>query len=226
MNKYINLFPYEPKKLNRWFTKDVSKVNNEPPVKILFYNATNINNARSAIDKKIGEHASNGLECWFHGTNNQSAVNIVNKGISLKKGAKKLDFSNNDGFYLNPDGMSAVDWVKSKKDSSVIIFKASRQMQNEHKLLDLRGDQERWKKVLKWNRSGEDQREFLDKELSEQFQNCDYIRGPMAGDNTKYNGPNWEPQVKDSQQICVKTRKMANEIGHPGNILGVVSWNN
>ena len=226
LNKCTNSFPYEPKKLNKWFTKDVSRVKSEPPVKIPFYNAMNINDARSAINKKIRESASNGLECWFHGTNHQSAVDIVNKGISLKKGAKKLDFSNNDGFYLNPEGMSAVEWVKSKKDASVIIFKVSRQMQNDHRLLNLRGDQERWKKVVKWNRSGEDQMEYLDEELREQFEKCDYIRGPMAGDKTRYNGPNWEPQVKDSQQICVKSRKMANEIGYPDNILGVVSWNN
>ncbi len=41
-----------------------------------------------------------GIEFWFHGTSPTNADQITKKGIDLKRGKKKANYSNNDGFYL------------------------------------------------------------------------------------------------------------------------------
>ena len=40
--------------------------------------------------------------------------------------------------------------------------------------------------MVKWNKSGRDANEYPDEELSEQFEQCDYIGGPMVGENHKH----------------------------------------
>jgi hypothetical protein len=41
-----------------------------------------------------------GIESWFHGTSPTYAAHITKKGIDLKMGKKKANYSHNDGFYL------------------------------------------------------------------------------------------------------------------------------
>ena len=41
-----------------------------------------------------------GVTFWFHGTDRESALNIVTEGIYVNFGGKGLDFSHGDGFYL------------------------------------------------------------------------------------------------------------------------------
>ena len=41
-----------------------------------------------------------GITYWFHGTTHDFAKNIIREGIKVEKGKKKLDFSDDMGFYL------------------------------------------------------------------------------------------------------------------------------
>ena len=41
-----------------------------------------------------------GVTYWFHGTDRESALNIIKEGIDVNRGGKGLDFSDGAGFYL------------------------------------------------------------------------------------------------------------------------------
>ena len=41
-----------------------------------------------------------GVKFWFHGTDRESALNIIREGIYVRKGKKGMDFSDGNGFYL------------------------------------------------------------------------------------------------------------------------------
>ena len=46
------------------------------------------------------DHPMNEVKYWFHGTDHDSAKNIVTKGIDIERGRPGLDFSDSNGFYL------------------------------------------------------------------------------------------------------------------------------
>jgi hypothetical protein len=41
-----------------------------------------------------------GVTYWFHGTDRESALNIIKEGIDVRRGKEGLDFSDGAGFYL------------------------------------------------------------------------------------------------------------------------------
>ena len=52
---------------------------------------------------------------FFHATNIRSALQIVNQGISHRRGRECLDFGIYPSFYMTPDLSAAFEWSKKKK---------------------------------------------------------------------------------------------------------------
>lgn len=61
---------------------------------------------------------SNGTTVLYHGTDHQSAVNILFQGIDLSAGRQNRDFSSRSGFYLTKNMDEAINWALSKKQRS------------------------------------------------------------------------------------------------------------
>lgn len=213
-NDRVSSWAYEEKEMGEWFSVPVKR--KKKITSVSFCNAT-----REDVSRVIEEKVQNlKYKCWYHGTDHKAAVNIVQNGIILGEGEEKLDFSNGNGFYLDPDHTSAVEWASEVRAGAVIIFKVEKYGFTS---LDLRHSPDNCKRVVKWNRSGESQDECLEEELEKFLTECDYILGPTVSNGGEYNGTDWEPQnIDDLQQVCLKTKKMADEMGKPESIIGVV----
>ena len=57
----------------------------------------------------------------FHGTDHQSEVDILFRGIQLCAGNKKRDFSSGSGFYLTKCLGEALNWAKSTTSKPAIL---------------------------------------------------------------------------------------------------------
>ena len=64
-----------------------------------------------------------GPRFWFHGTDPDSAVNIIRDGIKFVK-ARATDFADEGGFYLSNSYEMAHEWAKTRnpKASAVLVF--------------------------------------------------------------------------------------------------------
>ena len=60
---------------------------------------------------------------WYHGTTADFAKNLVEIGIDLQRGGRKLDFSNGRGFYVQDDLHSAIVWSQKMATSEETIRK-------------------------------------------------------------------------------------------------------
>lgn len=144
---------------------------------------------------------------WFHGTDHDSANNILQNGIILSKGTACGDYSNNSGFYLTSDFMFAYKWstLYLRKNSAIIVFKMQNELEDS-KGLDLTSKHCRitMEKVVVYYKN-----ECEDISL-EWLENYKYIFGPMEK-NTLFSDE--ELNIgKTYHQLCIKDQMFAKEI--------------
>ena len=156
---------------------------------------------------------------WFHGTNKESAEDIVKKGINLKRGKENSDFSDGAGFYITPNFDFAQTWAQRihKKDGAVVVFKVENDLFRGGFELS-RENSEKWGKVVRYFRNGckEVNLDYLDE--------YPYIFGPISKDGMKsQNNPNWNPRMRSDPilgnhlyQICLKDKTLANDFYKKG----------
>ena len=167
-------------------------------------------------DSKLRLLVENG-DCWFHGTSKGNANNIKEYGIITQDGKPKQDFSHSQGFYLNPNFTDAKDWALKKCrgnpfrniEGAVLIYRFSR---DRYKSVELFRNREKWKRVVKYYRSG--MRYYISPELKGELQNVEYIIGQIA--EAKPQGENLESWIPTafhgSSQLCIKADSMAREV--------------
>jgi len=152
---------------------------------------------------------TNGI--WFHGTSYSHAKDILNNGIMLNRGRPRQDFSDGYGFYLSQYYETAAKWaigrnLSPERYASVLVYNFDYEVSENYNGMDLyeHGLLEIWKKVINYNRNGV----APEKELKDDIDETDFIRGPMSGDGHK------EDQLtpKKVNQLCIKNRNMAKEI--------------
>ena len=227
LNDNVCKFPYEESCIDRWFSVNVpsGERRNSPSVRVPVINTTSEEAAAGNIEEKISvfnrERARPREKLYFHGTDHNSAKNILEKGISLGSGAKKCDFSHGDGFYVTDNYEYALQYSKKHKaQRAVILFNISDDCLKGR--LDLSGRERRedLKSVRKYFQSGAPRRNHeLTRALMQELRNCKCIIGPISRDGMSSN--NWE----DVQQICIRDEKMAENIGHPYRVVGIVFLN-
>ena len=95
----------------------------------------------------------------FHGTDHQSAADILFRGIHLCAGRKKRDFSCGSGFYLTKDLDDALNWAKSTtRKPAILVFQVDREYFDDARKLNLNNNEERWRKsCLPLDRASEQQ---------------------------------------------------------------------
>ena len=146
------------------------------------------------------------FEVFYHGTSHERADNILLQGIDLEKGKKKLDFSNNCGFYVSKElclGRKFAAFHYGENDSAVLVFRVKRvelRGDNNNNGLDLTGvdKMKEWQDLVKAFISGKPSRKFL-KELK----GYDFIEGSMVAKG-KNDFEHYPKPKSDSYQLCVR----------------------
>ena len=226
LNDNVCKFPYKEGCVGTWFGKDVlsDECEDSPSVKVPVINTTTEKAAAGNIQEKISEfevESSPSEKLYFHGTDHNSAKDILENGISLGKGAQKCDFSDGDGFYVTDNYEYALQYSKKHKaQRAVILFNISDDCLKGKLDLSSRERREDLKSVQKHFHSGAPRRNYkLDRALMQEVRNCKCIIGPISRDGMKNN--NWQ----DVQQICIRDDEMAENIGNPSNVVGIVFLN-
>ena len=207
-----NRFPYNAETVNNWFFVVADVQPATPVVKIM--NVDNDGQERKCYT--IERQAENGFsdslqderfELFFHGTNHESAEEIMESGIDLLEGSKQKDFSHGDGFYVGKSFDKALEWSKRRyrnveeSSSAVLVFRVEKKKlrgNNNENGLDLQDlgnpvKKREWENLVQQFRSGEACLDFV-RDVNERYQ---FIEGPMA------STPSLEP-INDSYQLCVR----------------------
>jgi len=109
-----NRFPYNTETVNQWFTLN-EDVQRDQPVNIINVDEVGQESKCYTTERLAANGFSHSLEdeefeLFFHGTNHDSAQDIMTSGINLIKGSKRRDFSHGDGFYVSKSFVKAFDW--------------------------------------------------------------------------------------------------------------------
>jgi len=143
----------------------------------------------------------------FHGTDHQSAANILNRGIYLAAGRQKRDFSSGKGFYVTSLDQ-AIKWARSTTSKpAILIFQVERNDLLNAKKLNLTNNEEEWKKIVHYFRSDEGPA-YIGKEIRNAY---DLIEGPVATASSSSETSNqlmWQPKHL-SYQLCLISDEFA-----------------
>ena len=137
----------------------------------------------------------------FHGTDHQSACDILFRGIDLCQGRQKRDFSCGSGFYLTDDSEKALNWAKNTTARpALLVFQVNRQEHLDNaKKLNLFENDKKWREIVSSFRSGK-------KTAKTRKSLCAYdlIEGPVGTMRTKdsTNEIMFEPKPS-SYQMCL-----------------------
>ena len=197
---------------------DGEQIIKHPHLKIC--NATSKNSTKY---EELGETNS----YWFHGTDHDSAVNIIEEGIRLDLGSSAQDFSDRDGFYVSGDIDNAKLWAQQQEKSALVIFK--KPDITDYKCLNLCQDREDdWKAIVKHFRHGCSS--VLPDDLAAEFAACDFVFAPVcsnaAATLSGEDWQNWEPIGYETSRciVCIKSDKMAQRFGGTTDIEGVIFY--
>ena len=218
-------FPFREDKINEWFDHELPSEGDEDNKVIKIMNVDRPGR-RNKIYMKPDQPenfpmslSNDNFEFFVHGTNHQSAKNIIEKGILLGEGAARQDFSDGSGFYLGNDLEEAVKWARHRYDDgeAVLIYQVDKKElrgDNNEKGLDLRNDEDEdededeWERVVtEYRLTGYGRRQ---KKPSQAYRNKlkknHFIEGPMAS----VSRTNPTPQEKvGTYQLCVRKEACA-----------------
>lgn len=156
---------------------------------------------------------SDEIEFWFHGTSQNHASDILSRGIKLKEGGGRQDFSHKSGFYLGEEFDLALDWARTRspKKEAVLVFRIPKDFLNQYNGISFSrqntDDVKKWNDLVTYNRSGEE----LYPEVGELMADKEFVIGPY-GSGKLSDGPiNLHKKVK-SNQLCIIDNRLARDI--------------
>ena len=199
---------------NEWKTETVKrgqKDNNGHDINITI-NIINIKDtpeaSTDALQKYQLEDSSERL--WYHGTDVNAVMSIIDRGLVLKEGNPRQDFSHKDGFYLSPNISEAEQWAKRKAIDSkpaVIVFNIKKKIK-EFPILDLRQRKpDAWKAIVRHFRNGAMQKSHpVSGDLCRDLRRCQCIIGVRNGDVRQIFQDNG-----NRIQLCIRGIELLNE---------------
>lgn len=210
-------FPFKCSLTNTWF--DLTSIPDEERESNINFNCvriinlpTNQFNACSNAQVKLSEllPRDDRKIVLYHGTDHESARQILLRGIYLYAGRQRRDFSCGKGFYLTNRIDYAWNWAKSLSARPAILsFVVSREyMENKPRKLDLNEDEEKWKKMVSSFRNDR----VTAKMLEDLDQSYDLIGGPIARVTKSEVSDELECKPKPSlYQLCLISDKFAED---------------
>ena len=207
-------FPYNPLMLNEWFpilelsAKQTSEAETlgffAQPFQPFGY-AINLEQRKTGSELRSFYLEDDTQFVLFHGTDHESATDIIEQGIDINVGKKNRDFSDGAGFYLTKDLDYSVNWAFSKTSKpAVLVYVVPKEMLESFSRLSLctEGKQTQWKEIVSQFRSGKPT-----KKLRKSLKEIDFIEGPQA------NSFMLPPVAKEgSHQMCVISDELAEKL--------------
>ena len=208
LSPLVGRFPFQSSLTNTWFQLPSDEKGKKRNLDVSRINIMNVVASESAVCTLIHMKLSDLVPedeqtvVLFHGTDHKSARDILLRGIDLREGRQKRDFSCGSGFYLTPRYKldDALNWAKSiTTKPALLIFQLNRR---EHldvaRKLNLHGNQERWREIVSSFRSGKRTAKTR-KSLIE----YDLIEGPAATVTRNESGELVIEQKPSSYQMCL-----------------------
>ena len=144
----------------------------------------------------------------YHGTDHQSARQILVRGIYLNAGRQKRDFTCGKGFYLTTGMEDALNWAKQTTEKpAILIFAVDRTYLSKTPKLNLFEDAKKWREIVSCFRTAT--RTAITRETIQQY---DMIEGPVARMTRHGNLAElvFEPKPS-SYQMCLTSDRFAEE---------------
>ena len=163
LSQAVRMFPFRSDLTNTWFQLSgltTDEQNDEHPVchVNLMNLVTEESHASSIVRSELGNLASTDDQnvVLFHGTDHQSACDILFRGIDLCQGRQKRDFSCGSGFYLTDNRDEALNWAKSTTAKpALLVFHVNRHgCLEDVENLNLFKNEQRWREIVSSFRSG------------------------------------------------------------------------
>ncbi|XP_059159250.1 uncharacterized protein LOC131943248 [Physella acuta] len=187
------------------------------------------NNKVKKLRKKL-----NGEIChyYYHATSLQFAEDIIQNGIRVEEGEKRLDFSHGGGFYVINNFKTAMKWTRRFKQhnpaQAVIIYKVLETEMESGKGLKF-DDVIEWRQVVTACRKGFPRSPEVSK-IRDKLRRADYIEGFLCsnGRQVTYGA---DPEIyQDGEfrpiQTCIVNDDFARSFGSHSNIFGIVIFRN
>ena len=206
-------FPFEANSPNTWFL-----LPNRGYVQDNHCCAVNIKNVvikeslpSSVTEFTLGEWVppeSGEAVVLYHGTDHDSASDILNRGIDLCCGRQKRDFSSGSGFYLTKSLDDALNWAKSTTSKpAILVFQFSHTDYLNASKLNLENNLEKWREIVSSFRSGR-----RTAKTRESLRKYDLIEGPMATvRRTQTSDELTLEPIPRSYQLCLNSEDFADE---------------
>ena len=209
-------FPFKEDTINEWFDHELPSEGDEDNKVIKIMNVDQTERTSKIYMKDQPENfpmslSNDNFEFFVHGTNHQSAKNIIEQGIRLGEGAARQDFSDGSGFYLGNDLEKAVKWATHRYDDgeAVLIYQVDKKElrgDKNEKRLDLRNDEDEWERVVNEYRLKGHGQKKPNKTYRKELKKNHFIEGPMAS----VSRTNRTPQEKGgTYQLCVRKEACA-----------------
>ena len=220
-------FPYKEEIINTWFVQNFpSEDTGKRKVNVMNVDRegkrTKIYRTQGQADNFPNSLSDDQFDVFFHGTNHESAQDIIEHGIDLSKARKGVpqDFSDGDGYYLCNSFEETLKWVGSDvrqgEGQAIVIYRVDKRElrgDNNDKGLDLRGDNLQWVRVVSEYRipsSGKPakKRSQPDNKLRKHWKTMPYIEGPISSGSKNPSYADFDCS-KGTYQLCVRTDNCA-----------------
>lgn len=212
-----NRFPYNEQITNKWFLKNIpgkpgQQVINTLNVSLNEEERKHWQRWQNIVEERAGLPNFDGTP-FFHGTNHESALNILQEGIDITRGGQRLDFSDGEGFYITNNFSESIQYAEFARSqgsanhanlgAAVVIYNVNEEELNQKfRGLNLYSDLNFWRKVVKeYRQIGKGK---IDRDFREELEAYSFIEGPLSGGFT--NGE-FQQDSSNRGQLCIKSIK-------------------
>ena len=217
LSSEVEEFPFQCNSTDAWFQKSQNNSLNEDEGSVKI---RNVSVEKGAMHEKTGSILSelrmeqDQYTVYFHGTDHDSAKDILQRGVDLTTGRQRRDFSSGLGFYVTKDFGIALNWAKSITSKPVLlIFQVQCSFPDGFRkrsfLENCADDMMEWEKVVASFRSGN-----ITPEIQKLVKDLDFMEGPEAiltGRN-ELDELIFERKPR-SHQMCFFSETIAEEFG-------------
>ena len=188
-----NRFPYNEQITNKWFLKNIpskpgQQVINTLNVSLNEEERKHWQRWQNIVEERAGLPNFDGTP-FFHGTNHESALNILQEGIDITRGGQRLDFSDGEGFYITNNFSESIQYAEFARSrgsanhanlgAAVVIYNVNEEELNQKfRGLNLYSDLNFWRKVVKeYRQIGKGK---IDRDFREELEAYSFIEGPLS----------------------------------------------
>ena len=216
LSQQTDKFPFQSDLVNMWFLQ-LSEIDSKQRIHVEIMNLLTKEfemSANTACSKLLDQERKLEQEqhvVLFHGTDHESAKDILVRGIDLKAGRQRRDFSCGFGFYLTKNCCDAVNWARSiTSKPAILMFHVKRHCLGNKSQIFLEtndDDMSKWHEIVSSFRSDK-----LTADIQNLSREFDSIEGPASIITGRTDKGELTIQPKpSSHQICLFSDDLADK---------------